>query len=59
MDKKNMIPAAIPDREQAQVLLVDGHKVTVKYSEQDNPAALRVIRDTLINSISYKKITIF
>ena len=55
MDKRNIAPAATTDREQAQVLFVDGHKVTVKYSGQDNPAALRVIRDTLINSISRKK----
>lgn len=55
MDKRIMVPTAIPDREQAQVLFVDGHKVTVRYSGQDNPAALRVIRDTLINSISCKK----
>ncbi len=53
MDKRNTPPAAIPDRE--QVLFVDGHKVTIRYSEQDNPAALRVIRDTLINSIPCKK----
>lgn len=55
MDKRNMIPIAVSDREQAQVLFVDGHKITVRYSEQDNPTALRLIRDTLINSISCKK----
>ena len=51
--KRNMPPAAAPERE--QVLFVDGHKVTIRYSEQDNPAALRVIKDTLISSISCKK----
>lgn len=55
MDKRNIVPTATHDREQAQVLFVDGHKVTVKYSGQDNPAALRAIRDTLISSISCKK----
>ena len=34
MDKRNMPPAAIPDRE--QVLFVDGHRVTIRYSKQDN-----------------------
>lgn len=55
MDKRIIAPTAISDREQAQVLFVDGHKVTVRYSGQDNPVALRAIRDTLINSISRKK----
>lgn len=55
MDKRNITPAAIPDREQEQVLFVDGHKITIRYSEQDNPGSLRVIRDTLINSISCRK----
>lgn len=41
--------------QQAQVILVDGHKVTVRYSEQKNPLALRAIKDVLINSIPPEK----
>ncbi len=39
-----------------QVLFVDGHKVTVSYSEKKNPSALRAIKDVLINSVSAKKV---
>ncbi len=48
--------AALPDKSpQAQVLFVDGHKVTVRYSGEKNPPALRAIKDMLINSVSTKK----
>jgi len=48
--------AALPDKgPQAQVLFVDGHKVTVRYSREKNPVALRAIKDALINSISPRK----
>lgn len=48
--------AALPDQgPQAQVLFVDGHKVTVRYSGKKNPPALRAIKDVLINSASTKK----
>ena len=55
MDTRNILPIAASDSGQAQLFFVDGHKITVRYSEQDNPTALRLIRDTLINSISCKK----
>ena len=48
--------AALPDKgPQAQVLLVDGHKVTVRYSGDKNPPALQAIKDVLINSVSTQK----
>ena len=48
--------AALPDKgPQAQVLFVDGHKVTVRYSGDKNPPALQAIKDVLINSVSTQK----
>lgn len=41
--------------EQAQVFFVDGCKVTVRYSEQKNPSAIRNIRGTLLAGIASKK----
>ena len=38
--------------EQPQVIYIDGCRVTLKYSRQENPPALQAIRDVLINSIS-------
>jgi hypothetical protein len=38
--------------EQPQIVYIDGCKVTIKYSRQENPPALQAIRDVLINSIS-------
>ena len=55
MEGISLVTKANQTAPQPRVFYIDGHKVTVKYSEQDNPAALRVIRDTLINSISRKK----
>ena len=39
----------------SQTLFVDGCKITIAYSEQNNPTALHAIRDTLISNISAKK----
>jgi len=48
--------AALPDKgPQAQVLFVDGRKVTVRYSGDKNPPALQAIKDVLINSVSTQK----
>ena len=63
MDRTAFIPglhphegAALPDKgPQAQVLFVDGHKVTVRYSGDKNPPALQAIKDVLINSVSTQK----
>ncbi len=41
--------------QQPQTIFVDGHKVTLRYASQKNPAAIQTIRDVLINSISIKK----
>jgi len=55
MDKAAPL-AALPDKgPQAQVLFVDGHKITVRYSREKNPPALRAIKDVLINSVSTNK----
>jgi len=55
MDKAALL-TPLPDKgPQAQVLFVDGHKVTVRYSGEKNPPALRAIKDVLINSVSTKK----
>lgn len=54
---KAVFPSAVSDHSpQAQELYVDGHKVTIRYSEQTNPAAVQAIRNVLINSISSKKV---
>ncbi len=48
--------AAFSDKgSQLQVLFIDGHKVTIHYSEKKNPPALRAIKDVLINSIFTQK----
>ncbi len=41
--------------QQPQTIFVDGHKVTLRYAGQENPPALRAIRDTLINGLSPTK----
>lgn len=43
------------DRDDKQVLYIDGCKVTIRYSDQENPLAVRQIRNALISSISTKK----
>lgn len=41
--------------EQLQVIYIDGCKITVKYSDQQNPTAVKNIKDALISSVSVKK----
>lgn len=41
--------------EQGQVFFVDGCKVTVRYSEHKNPAAIKNIKGALLAGISSKK----
>ena len=48
MDKKTMPDNETRSAERRQVLFVDGCKVTVKYSEQKNPAVARTIKDALL-----------
>lgn len=39
----------------AQVFFVDGHKVTVRYSREKNPSAIRAIKETLLANVGAKK----
>ena len=41
--------------EQPKVLYIDGCKVTVRYSSQKNPSAVKNIKDTLISGGTTKK----
>ena len=41
--------------EQRQVVYIDGCKITVKYSDQKNPKAVKNIKDALISGVSVKK----
>lgn len=51
--EKTILPLPTSDNgQQPQELFVDGCKVTVRYSGQENPPALRAIKDVLISSIS-------
>ena len=43
------------EAEQAQTIYVDGCKVTVRYSGQNNPNAVRGIKDILLANITNKK----
>ena len=43
------------DRRSAQAFFVDGHKVTVRYSREKNPSALRAIKETLLANAGAKK----
>lgn len=54
--KKDKLPIQ-PDQggKESQVLYIDGCKVSVKYSDQENPAAVQNIKDTLISSGSIKR----
>jgi hypothetical protein len=45
--------------ERPQVFYVDGCKVTVRYSGEKNPAAVKNIKDTLIASGTIRKKLIF
>ncbi len=48
-------PELDKDGPPAQVLFVDGHKVTVRYSREKNPSAIRTIKETLIVNFGAKK----
>lgn len=41
--------------EQLQVMYIDGCKITIKYSDQQNPTAVKNIKDALISGVSAKK----
>lgn len=54
--EKDKLPMQ-PDQggKESQVLYIDGCKVSVKYSDQENPAVVQNIKDTLISSGSIKR----
>lgn len=43
------------DSKQSQVILVDGYKVTIRYSTQKNPSAIKAIKDTLLANVAAKQ----
>ena len=43
------------EAEQAQTIYVDGYTITVRYSGQKNPNAVRGIKDILLANITNKK----
>ncbi len=46
---------AVQPTERPQVFYVDGCKVTVRYSDEKNPAAVKNIKDTLISRGTTRK----
>ena len=50
MEKKIQLPTEV------EVLFIDGCKVTVRYSRQKNPSAVKVIKETLLVSGTTRKI---
>lgn len=55
MERDNFSKKATQSAEQPNVLYIDGCKVTVRYSGQKNPSAVKHIKDTLISSGATKK----
>lgn len=41
--------------EQLQVVYIDGCKITIKYNDQQNPKAVKNIKDALISGVLVKK----
>lgn len=50
MERDNLSAKAGQSAEQPKVLYIDGCKVTVRYSGQKNPSAVKHIKDTLISN---------
>ena len=48
MERDNISAKANQSVARPTVIYVDGCKVTIKYSKQENPSELRAIRDVLI-----------
>ena len=46
---------AVQPTERPQVFYVDGCKITVRYSGEKNPAAVKNIKDTLISNGTMRK----
>ena len=50
MERDNISTKVNQSAERPTVIYVDGCKVTVRYSGEKNPAAVKNIKDTLISS---------
>lgn len=55
MEKITRTERTEQNSEQSQVFYIDGCKVTVRYSGQSNPAAVKNIKNTLLSSGAAKK----
>ena len=55
MEKITRIEKTEQSSEQSQVIYINGCKVTVRYSGQSNPAAIKNIKNTLLSSNADKK----
>ena len=55
MEGDNLSAKAGQSAEQPKVLYIDGCKVTVRYSGQKNPSAVKHIKDTLISNGTTRK----
>lgn len=56
MEKKIQLPKEAQPWTEVEVLFIDGCKVTVRYSRQKNPSAVKVIKETLLVSGTTRKI---
>ena len=56
MEKKVQLPKEAQPWTEVEVLFIDGCKVTVRYSRQKNPSAVKVIKETLLVSGTTRKI---
>ena len=55
MERDNFSRKATQSAEQPNVLYIGGCKVTVRYSGQKNPSAVKRIKDTLIAGATARK----
>ena len=51
MEKKVSATSCDRDSKQRQELWVDGHKVVIHYGQQENPSAIKAIKNMLLTGI--------
>ena len=56
MEKKTYLPKEAQPRLEAEMLVIDGCKVPLRYSSQKNPSAVKAIKETLLVSGTTRKI---
>ena len=56
MDKNIQLPKDAQPWTEVEILFIHGCKVTVRYSRQKNPSAVKVIKETLLVSGTTRKI---